>query len=153
MTNFLYTDRISGLLKEGQVDMSKADFIYLINTAEIFHMPYGDCIKLGDSFIHSIILGGWRWDATTKGWWALPEGEVLKQETPASHALLTTETKPPLGIMPKKFWLEKRIDDLKEAVIRCIRVGRVDMNMVKKLLDEIVDTEVELAVHEAKEVK
>lgn len=91
MTNFLYTDRISGLLKEGRVGMSKADFVYLINTSEIFHMPYGDCIKLGDSFIHSIILDGWRWDATTKEWLVLPEGKVLELETPTFHALLTTE--------------------------------------------------------------
>jgi len=93
MTNFLYADHISGLLKEGRVDMSKADFVYLINTAEIFHMPYGDCIKLGDSFIHSIILDGWRWDATTKEWLVLPEGKVLELETPTFHTLLNTGTR------------------------------------------------------------
>jgi len=93
MTNFLYTKTVGGFWNEGRVDCQEEELIGRIENAEVFHMPLGKCIKIEDTFIHSILLNGRRWDANTKEWQVVPKGKVLKLKTPTSHALLATGTR------------------------------------------------------------
>jgi len=68
MTNFLYTKTVGGFWNEGRVDCSEEEFIDRIENAEVFHMPLGKCIKIENTFIHSILLIGRRWDAHNRRW-------------------------------------------------------------------------------------
>jgi len=68
MTNFLYTETMGGLWKEGIVDSSKEELIKRIENAEVFHLPLGDCIKIDGTFIHAILISGCLWDATDRKW-------------------------------------------------------------------------------------
>ena len=46
-------------------------------------------------------------------------------------------SKPPLGIIPEKLWLEQRIQDLSEAVLRYVKDGLFISTSVETWIEEI----------------
>lgn len=80
MLKIAYTEHEGGFWKSGILDMTKEDLMKYVESAEVFHF-YGylssalntrlcsePVIRLGDLFVHSIMVYGMRWDAKNREW-------------------------------------------------------------------------------------
>lgn len=65
--------------------------------------------------------------------WLLVDGSCIQGDV--HNAELPCSSKPPLGVMPKKLWEEKRAKDLCEAIQRYLDNGRV---IPKEWVDELL---------------
>jgi len=129
MTKYHYTTAgaaAKDIFREATTQLSPQELMTLIDS-----LPASTVIELEGRFVHAVLLNGRRWDAHGREWKALSEFFSAK------------ETKPPLGIMPKKLWIEKRIADLKDTAIRYIQTSESNINgtYIKKLVDEIEELE------------
>lgn len=129
MTKYHYTTASAAtkhIFHEATTQLSPQELMVLIDS-----LPASAVIELEGRFVHAILLDGRRWDAHDREWKDLSEFFSAK------------ETKPPLGIMPKKFWIEKRIADLKDTAIRYIQTSASNVNgtRIKELIDEIEELE------------
>ena len=87
-------------------------------------------------------------DGTYVDWMVLGPCPHCREKWPHGEfdAGLPKCEKPPLGVMPRKFWLERRYNELLAAIIRCHKAGRVAPS---KWVDELSDLAYSLELAES----